>query len=51
MKKVTYTFNSLNFILGVVGISGVWFTTHSLWAVFWTIIAALHIEFTIHENP
>ena len=47
---VTTTPHTLNAIFGVVGLIGVWFTTHNLWAVFWACIAAVHIEWHVRKN-
>jgi hypothetical protein len=37
---------SINFVFFVIGITGVWITTHNWLAMFWTFIAAVHITFT-----
>ena len=47
--KTIYTFDKLNFALGIIGMTGVWLTTHNWWAMFWAFIAALHIQFTVRD--
>jgi hypothetical protein len=36
---------TLNTLLAIIGLLGVWFTTHNWWAMFWTVVAAAHISF------
>ncbi len=38
--------NLLNTAFGVFGTAAVWAITHNWWAVFFTIVAALHITLT-----
>jgi hypothetical protein len=38
------TFTPLNFLFFVIGISGVWLTTHSLVAVLFAVIASIHVR-------
>lgn len=48
--SVSTTPHTLNAIFGVVGLIGVWFTTHNLFAVFWAAVAAIHIEFQVRKQ-
>ena len=36
---------TVNFLFFVIGMFGVWQVSHNGWALFWTFIAALHVEF------
>lgn len=49
MKK-TITFSRLNFLCFVVGMIGVWETTHSFWTLWWTFVASLHFTFSYYEK-
>lgn len=45
-----YEFPLLNYGLGFTGLIAVWFTTHSGWALFWCVVAGLHIRFRVKER-
>lgn len=47
---VTSTPHTLNAIVGVVGLIGVWFTTHNPYAIAWAVFGMLHIEWKIRKN-
>lgn len=47
MKKIK-TYHRINFMLGAIGMIGVWITTENWWAMLWAFIATLH--FTKEKN-
>lgn len=49
MKK-TITFSRLNFLCFVVGMIGVWESTHSFWALWWVFVASLHFSVSYYEE-
>lgn len=40
MRRDAYA--GLNWLCGIVGLIGVWRTTHGAWPIFWTVVAGLH---------
>lgn len=45
--KINYSLWPVNLTFLVVGLIGVWMTTHSGWAVFWGFVASLHFTLKV----
>jgi hypothetical protein len=44
VKRIVYQPTLLNYLFFVVGMLGVWFTTHNFTALLFTLIASIHIS-------